>query len=58
VAKARCMRATSGSMPVNSRNASAAWCTHIPPPLSTRAPLAAAALMNSVAIDDEASEPF
>jgi len=50
LANVRCMRTTSGSIPVSRRNAATAWCTHILPPLSTEAPLAAAALMNSVSI--------
>ena len=32
--------------PVNRRNASAAWCTHMPPPVSVRAPFARAALIS------------
>src|SRR6185436_15386902 len=49
-ANVRCMRATSACSPVNRRNVSAAWCTHIPPPVSVRAPAARAALISSVSI--------
>jgi hypothetical protein len=49
-ANERCKCATSGSWPVKSRNASTAVCTHMPEPLSTRAPRAAAAFKNMVSI--------
>src|SRR5205823_11026001 len=48
--KCRIIRSASGSMPVNRRNAPAAWNTAMPPPSSVRQPFARAARSSSVSM--------